>query len=224
MATLSTIANECRIELGEPDGVSNADSSFKNTQFIAFTNDWIRQYGKWLRLEELTVESITLVDGTKEYNLPSGFSAVDTVIYRDGATGDERELAEVHPDADVATRTNTTQNTTVNGYYIKGYGEANMKIGFNPTPSSSDNNNTVKLRYYRVPTEISTINDTVDIPNDFLPALKMYLIWRFHAQERNLSEANGYESMHAGAIRLALKARNRRKVGRMLWFTQIDYE
>lgn len=174
MATWQFLSNSVRGDLqGQTvaDAASEGNSAYKDAHFLRWAQDFVDLYGNRVPIEELTVNEISVVSGTKEYALPSDFSKADTVIAVDPVDSSETELRRYHPDADIDLRGDTVNGSDIpSGYYLTGYGDS-RKIGFLPEPTTAL---TVKLRYQRKPARPTALTDSCDFPNEWFPAVKAH--------------------------------------------------
>lgn len=171
-STWQAIANAVRGDIqgdSVADDAAETSSSYKDRHFLRWSQDFVDLYANRIQIEELTVQSISLVADTKEYALQSNFLALHSVVYVNPTDSTEDEIDRVDADDDVPLRGRTDTETPY-GYYLWGYGDT-FRIGFLPTPTVAA---TVKVRYYRKPTRPTALTDTADIPDEWIPAVKEY--------------------------------------------------
>lgn len=201
------------------NAAAEGSSPYKDTMFLRWSQDFNDLWANRCPLEELTVQTVSVVADTQEYALASDFSKILTVI---GVNSDSTEYAieRFLPDADVDIRgTSDDTSDVVVGYYLYGVGDATQgssvpKIGFLPSPTADQ---TVKVRYIRKPARPTALTDTCDFPQEWYPAIKEF----FKAQVANVDQVPIKEQLHEARylryIRRARSYRAEQEEGYLVW-------
>ena len=131
--------------------------------------------------EEWSVEltTITVSSGTQEYDLPTDFKSIEAIHQTEGY---DTEIPYVEFD-EVLDDFPYTFNKM--HYYIRG-----MKIGFVPTPTSSED---VKIYYKTNASYLDSLADTIDLPNN---EHYMLVQWMLHRAGPKLGRPNNRIQTH----------------------------
>lgn len=150
--------------------------------------------------QEYTVSdeaSITVVSGTKEYLLSTyctGFSDLISV-YNSTSNVQVSEL-DVR---DISVYDYDAANTM--RYYLRG-----LYIGFSPSPTSSI---TVKIRYQATTTALTSLYDTIDLPENNFYLIKDFMLYRAAPKLNRGDGSDYYVKFYEGIKRLKVTANKR---------------
>lgn len=159
------------------DLISKSDSTTRNR-----VKNWLNLGYQDFVLRELwpfreVTDTITLVQGTQEYDLSTEFTDIDeqnivsvalqSTVNKKLTYWPFNQLRASQPDLDLA------QQATPRRYYLKA-----GNIGFWPVPDAAA---TVAIDYYKIPTEMSADADTPIIPVAYREALVHYALALEHS-------------------------------------------
>lgn len=141
-------------------------------------------------------DTISVVAGTKEYALPTDFGSMVQVFF-----GNNERIIGSADVADVDLMDSTFYGLPDLHYYIRG-----SYIGFTPTPTEGD---TIYYRYQKLPTDLNSYDDTIDLPNKGFNALKDFMLYRAKQKLRHSDATQFYEMFQARVAKMVVRARNR---------------
>ena len=151
---LSDIETDCRIALRDTAADTNFQR-FSNSQLASFINDGQAQINN--TVEPLVgVYAFDLSAGIAEYALPSDFKSVYRL-----SLANQRVQAVNYNGLDANYTNWTIAVSTPMNYYIDAYDNAQVYVGFYPTPKVTTAGGEVLLFYFQIP--VTLVNAT-DVP------------------------------------------------------------
>jgi hypothetical protein len=145
-----------------------------------------------------TEQTLTLVDGTAEYELPADFA---DLIYLKDDSSPESEVPFMKI-KDAATYQGTTPH-----YYIRG-----RYIGIVPTPGSGS----YKYRYRAKASRVTSLSTYIDLPDNAFYALKDFMMYRASLKFNNPLAQTYYESF-INAVNLYIQSAIKRDADEDSW-------
>lgn len=183
------------------------------TELMDYANEAIDEIEKVvLTLNEdyfLTRSTITLVNGTEEYTLPSDIYAhkIRAIIYRNGSTVYPMERIRDWKKFETYEAEKSTSGTVVKyGFFVLHTTAGAPKILITPTPAESGAY--PRIWYLRNANKITTTSDVIDIPEG-LNYIKQYVKMKIYEKERSpayeIAKADLAEKAQSLADVLAVK-------------------
>lgn len=136
-----------------------------------------------------TTQTLTIVSGTAEYQLPSDFS--DIVEITDGLNTSTTTGGPI-PFMSVSKALSYDGDTVF--YYLRG-----RYLGIVPTPTASA---TYYYRYRAVATRLTSLSDYVTLPDGAFYSLKDFVLYRAKQKLKDMASANAYFQAFTNGVNL----------------------
>lgn len=156
---------------------------FSSANYSALIDKWLNEgVKKVYRRSNMrvgqTTSTINTVAGTNSYSLPSDFNSF--ISLRNTSITPNEELDELSA-SDFDANTDSSVGTP---YLFSVYGST---LYIYPTPQSAG---TLVLRYWKLPTDMTTDNDEVPLPDDYENVIVEYALKKCYAAEGDIEMSN----------------------------------